>query len=209
MGLIAKQGGGDFQIPNAGQYAAICHQVIDLGHQFNAVHNKWQPKVRIGWELHGENMIGEGVGNMEDGRPFTVSSEFTVSLADNGHLRPMLEGWRGRPFSEEELEGFDISKLLGVPCMLTIQHTNSNGKTYANVTAATPLLKALPRPQQVNDSLLFNFEPWNGAEFEALPQWVRDKIKKSREFSEGTNTKPTNGEQGGQQQAPFNDDIPF
>ena len=167
MGLIAKQGGGDFQQPPAGQFLAICYQVIDMGHQHSPVYNKWQPKVRFAFELHGDNMVGEGSSRMDDGKPFTVSALFTSSLGENAALRPFLEGWRGRPFTEQELEGFDVSNVLGAPCMVTIQHATENGKTYANIVAATPMLKVLTKPVQVNPPVLFSLDPWEQNKFEA------------------------------------------
>jgi len=213
MGLIAKQGGGDFQIAPVGQFLAICYQVVDMGHQFSPTYNKWHDKVRFAFELHGENMTGSGSGLMDDGRPFTVSTEFTNSLSENSNLRPFLEGWRGRPFTEQELDGFDVSNVLGAACMLTIQHTQQNGKTYANLTTATPMLKVLTKPAQVNPPLLFSMDPWDRAKFDSLPQWVRARIEKSKEYIErfgGTISTPQAAQTAPPAAAaPFNDDIPF
>lgn len=184
MALLAKQGGGgDFKIAPQGQYAAVCYRVIDFGHQYNATYDKWHHKVLIGWELHGENLVGDGTAYMEDGKPFITDATFTLSLAENSNLRPLLEGWRGRPFTDEELDGFDISKLIGVSCMLTIQHdVSKQGKTFANVKQASPLLKSLEKPTVINPTVLFEIDPWNQKDFEALPEWMREKIKQSREY---------------------------
>lgn len=214
MALIAKQGGSDFQIAPAGQFAAICNKVIDCGHQYNETYGKWQPKVRIEWELHGDNQIGDGTGTMEGGKPFTIGAGFTLSLADNSNLRPLLEGWRGRPFTEEELEGFDISKLLGVPCMLTIQHeTSKKGKSYAAVKQATPLLKSLTKPTQVSPSVLFDVEAWSQSVYESFPEWLRDEIKSSREFKErfggGVQEPAAKPKAERPDDKPFDDEIPF
>lgn len=213
MGLIAKQGGGEFQLPPAGQFLAICTQVIDMGHQHSPTYNKWYPKVRFTFELHGENMVGEGTSKMEDGKPFTVSAEFTSSLSENSALRPFLEGWRGRAFTEQELDGFDVSNVLGAPCMLTIQHSQHNGKTYANATAATPMLKVLTKPAQVNPPILFSLDPWEQSKFEALPKWMKERIEKSKEYVDrfGAGTSPTSPSPaaGSSEPPPFNDDIPF
>ncbi|TPL94770.1 hypothetical protein [Mesorhizobium sp. B2-3-10] len=212
MALLATRGGGDFQIAPQGQFAAICCQVLDLGHHFSEKYGKWSHKIRIVWELHGENQIGDGVALTEDGKPMSLGAEYTLSLSDNSNLRPFLEGWRGRPFTAEEEAGFDVSKLLGVPCMLTIQHAKSadGSKTYANPVSASPLLKSLQKPTQHNPSLLFELDPWNQQAFEALPDWLRERVKKSREYGErfGGNTpapmaKPVTGD------APFDDEIPF
>jgi hypothetical protein len=36
----------------------------------------------------------------------------TVSLASNGNLKPLLESWRGKKFTKEELVGFDLKTIL-------------------------------------------------------------------------------------------------
>lgn len=215
MALIAKQSGGDFEIAPAGQFAAICCKVIDLGNHFSEQYQKDSHKVRITWELHGENQIGDGVGNMADNKPFLVDAEYTLSLSDMSRLRPMLESWRGRAFTDEELEGFDIGKLLGAPCMVTVQHeVSKKNKTYAAVKSVTPLLKSIQKPSQVNASLLFELEPWDQKGFEALPEWLRERIKLSTEYRErfgGANLPPakSGGAAPAKSDAPFDDDIPF
>lgn len=203
MGLVAKQAAqGDFQIVPAGQYAGICYQVIELGHLFSDFYGKSRHRIRLVWELHGENQIGDGVATLPDGKPMVVGAEYTLTLADNGALKPLLESWRGRPFTAEELDGFDITKLLGAPCMVTVQHETENGKTYANVKSVSPLLKSLQKPVQVNPSFKFELDPWKQADFDALPEWLREKIKKSEEYVERF---------GGMavQAPPARNDVPF
>src|ERR1700761_9067656 len=111
MAIIAsKNGGGDFELPPADQYAAVCYRVIDYGTQ----QTEWQGAVKhkrlilISWELDCK---------MSDDRPFTVSKRYTLSLHEKADLRKDLESWRGRPFTIEEEEGFDVSKLIGAPCL--------------------------------------------------------------------------------------------
>ena len=117
MALTAKSsGGGDFDIAPAGNHVAICYGVVDLGEH----EQEWQGKVslkhrvRISWELCDELM--------SDGRPFSISKEYTLSLNEKATLRHDLESWRGRPFTDAELAGFDIFVLLGKPCMVNVVH---------------------------------------------------------------------------------------
>ncbi len=56
------------------------------------------------------------------GNPFQVERKFTWSLAPQSLLRPFLEHWRGRDFSEEEAKRFDVSKCKGVSAWGTIIH---------------------------------------------------------------------------------------
>jgi len=54
-----------------------------------------------------------------------------------------------------------------------------NGKTYANVGAIVPLPKGMPVPKQFNESVCFEVGTSSDEEFEALPQFIKDKIAKS------------------------------
>ena len=56
------------------------------------------------------------------GKPFQIERKFTWSLDPQSKLRPALERWRGRDFTEEELKRFDLSKLKGVSAWGSIVH---------------------------------------------------------------------------------------
>src|SRR5262245_59119957 len=45
----------------------------------------------------------------------------------------MLEHWRAKAFTAEELKGFNLSKLKGAPCHVNIVHKVNNGTIYANL----------------------------------------------------------------------------
>ena len=55
-----------------------------------------------------------------------IAKEYTVSLNEKANLRKDLESWRGKEIQPTELEGFDMTNLLGVQCTLQIMH-NDNG----------------------------------------------------------------------------------
>lgn len=196
MGTVAKNSGGDFPKAPVGTHVARCYQVIDLGHQKIVWQGKekWQPKVMFTWELCGEPM--------EDGRPFAVSNRYTLSLAETSALRPALESWRGKPFTEAELEGFDVQNVLGAYCMLGVVHNSVDGKVYANVSAILPLPKGMAKPAPVNDNLYFDIETDDAAK---LPEWLQKTIAKSREKS-GEPAPPTGKRNTF---ADLDDDIPF
>lgn len=173
MSLIAKDSrGGDFELAPEGNHIARCYQVIDLGIQTGNFkgEEKKANKVLIGWELP--------MTLMEDGRPFVVSARYTISLHEKAHLRAQLQSWRGRSFTEDELGGFDIRTVLGVPCMVNVVHHISNGRTYANVTAVTPIPSALTCPPAVNAPIKYAIDESTEEEFQALPEWMRSTIKR-------------------------------
>ncbi len=65
--------------------------------------------------------------------PAVIGSRFTSSLSPKALLRQHLESWRGRPFTEQELMGFDLINLLGVPALISVMHSE-DGK-FANISA--------------------------------------------------------------------------
>lgn len=188
----------EFEIAPAGNHIAICYAMVDLGTQKVSYkgEEKLQRKVYIGWELSNEQM--------SDGRPFMVSSQYTMSLHEKAILRRDLESWRGRPFTDDELMGFDLKNILGKPCMVNVVHaTGGNGKTYANVRSVATLPKGMPAPEQVNQTMLFEFgdQGFDENVFNALPQWMQSKIMESTDYQSITNDKPVVDE--------WNDEISF
>lgn len=180
MAIIATDtgGGGDFSPMPAGNHVAICGMVVDLGQQ-RTVSQMYGEKVKhqvyIRWEVPDETIEWEDRdGNKQTG-PRVIGKTYTVSLHENANLRGDLESWRGRRFTPEELQGFDISKLLGAPCMVNVTQVEKNGKTYANVEAVTPLPKSLrDNPPTAGGPAVLHDEDNNA--YDALPEWLQRKI---------------------------------
>lgn len=137
MPIIAKaaSGNADFPLPSSGPVQAVCYHVADMGLKYNKTHSKLEHKIRIFWEI---NEL------MQDGRRFALSSEYTLSLSDRAILRQHLISWRGRDFTEAELDGFDVEKLVGANCTINVIHKPYQGKTYANVGGIMPATKGVP-----------------------------------------------------------------
>ena len=188
----------EFEIAPAGNHVAICYAMVDLGQQHVVFNNeeKWQRKVYIGWELSNEQMA--------DGRPFMVSWRFTMSLHEKSTLRAILESWRGRPFTDDELMGFDLKNILGKPCMVNVVHaTGNNGRTYANVKSIATMPKGMTAPEQINPTMLFEFgdQGFDEDKYLALPQWLQTKISESKDYQMISGTAPVVDE--------WNDEIEF
>lgn len=204
--LASDKGGGDFQQPPIGTHVARCIQVIDLGTQ----RDQWQGKpkltrkVRITWELPNEKAVFDETKGEE---PFFVSKEYTLSLGDRANLRHDLEGWRGQEFTEDELKAFDLAKLLGRVCMLSVIHkTSASKKKYAAVTSVSRLPKGTVCPDQVNPSVEYSVEEGPNEVFKALPEWIREKITASEEVQNETKG---GGSAPQGNAAPDDDEIPF
>lgn len=112
--------------PPEGMRQACCVDVVDLG----IVETNFGKKdsVRITWELDVD---------MDDGRPFIISRRYAKSLHEKSSLHKDLKSWRGRAFTPEELAGFDLEKLIGVPCQILVQHEERDGVPYGNIAAIT------------------------------------------------------------------------
>jgi len=173
-------GGGDFEQCPAGSFAARCYQIIDLGHQTFEWKGeaKVAPKVRITWELN---------EMMQDGRPFSISREYTASIGDKANLRKDLEAWRGRPFTATELQNFSLENVLGAPCLLGVVHKPSKdgAKVYANVGSIMALPKGMPSPELVNSAVKFDIGEFDQNIFNSLSSYVQKKILMSKELEEG------------------------
>lgn len=209
MAIVASDsgGGGDFSPMPTGNHVAICNQVVDLGMQ-RTVSQMYGEKVKhqvwVRWETPDETIEWTDRDGNEQSGPRVIGKTYTVSLHENANLRGDLESWRGKPFTSEELAGFDITKLLGVPCMVNVTHTEKNGKTYANVAAVTPLPKALrDNPPQSTIGLVLHDADNNA--YDDLPEWLQQKID-NQVRDNASNGGPQGG---GSNYDDLDDDIPF
>lgn len=191
MGFIAKDSGdgGNFKRVPSGVYIGRCYSLIDLGtqHTSGQYGEKEQHKIRIGWELFGEDEDGNDLTIEIDGKtmPMTISKSYTLSLHEKANLRKDLSAWRGKEFTDEEAPAFDVSKLVGTYCMVNVTTSENNGKTYSNVAGLTPLPGALKnaKPAGVHKSVLFNLDDPDMAVFDSFHEKLQDYIRKSPEFA--------------------------
>lgn len=201
--MAKDTGGGDFQDAPIGTHIAVCIRIIDLGTQHSEYQG--QPTTRnqvlVTWELPNERM--------EDGRPFTVSAFLTNSLSEKATMRHWLENWRGRPFTKEELDGFDLQTILGHGCMLNII-AKPDGKKGVKVGGVMALPKGTEKPKPENEPSAFWLDEFHRGRFEELSKGIQEIITRSDEYIAMMN--------GPKSQAPapkggtfadMPDDIPF
>jgi hypothetical protein len=185
MSLIATtNSGGSFQIPPEGNHLARCIRVIDLGTQTDAYNGKPKKhhRLMIGWELPEEKAVFDEERGEE---PFLVSKEYTLSLDERANLLHDLESWRGKGFSEAELDAFDISQLLEVVCMVNVIHrVSAKKRKYASVNGITRVPKGMKDlvPGQVLPSIKYSIEDRRDGAFEVLPEFIQEKIMASEEW---------------------------
>jgi len=184
MSLIAKSTGGtEFKNPPTGNHLARCYRITDYGSQVSKFGT--QRKILITWELHGEDDDGNPLC-MDNGEPFAVSSYYTLSLSTGASLRTMLEQWRNRSFTIDELSGFDLKNILGQWCMVSVANDKgADGKEYCNVKAVSPVPSAIKKsglPDGVNDIVLFSLDNFDKKVYDSLSEKTRAKIAQSPEY---------------------------
>jgi hypothetical protein len=206
MGFVASDsGGGNFKRVPSGVHVGRCYSLIDLGTQLSSGQygEKLQHKIRVAWELFGEDEDGKPLVVEFEGQemPMTISKSYTLSLSEKASLRKDLQSWRGREFTDEEAKGFDITKLLGAYCMVNVTTSETNGKTYSNVANLTPLPTALKasKPAAVHQNVMFDLDNPDWGIFDTFHDKLKDAIKRSPEFAQAT------GNSSGQSDSGFDD----
>jgi hypothetical protein len=185
-----------------GVYQAVTTQIIDLGTQFNEHFGKSTHQVMITWEIPELTIKFEKDGK-EIEAPRVISKKYTLSLGEKANLRKDLQSWRGRAFTDQELEGFDLLNVLEKNCMLQIINTTKDGKTYSNISSILPLYKGMTPIPPYNKAQYFSIS--EGFDIpDSIPQWIKDVIMKSEEFK---NNKPADVEFEGD--IPVSTDVPF
>lgn len=166
-----------------GTHLAFCVWLIDLGVQYNETFKNSSRKVMLGWEIPDEQI------DTEDGtKNRTITMRYTASLNENSNLRRDLSAWRGRDFTEDELEEFNLRNIVGKPCLLNIIHKTKNGKTYANIqsVAAVPKIMkdAVQAATRTAETIVFDLDESTVEEVDQLPTWIAEVVKKSLTYKE-------------------------
>lgn len=203
-GLTARDPGGgqNFDPVDEGMHQAICYALYDLGTQYSERFGKSAPKVIIVWELPDERITIEdetGSRNL----PRAISKIYTCSLHEKANLRKDLESWRGRSFTDDELKGFDLKRLLEVNCTLQILHKRKDDKVYANIVSIVPLIKGMTKRKPENPVRHFSFEENTNIPPDT-PDWIADLIRNAEEWGRGI---PEDSDE--MYSDPTFDDIPF
>jgi len=194
MAIIAKSSGESSQrelIP-AGTYLARCYSMVHLGtvKQSYLGEEKWTNLVRITWELPTELRCF----NADKGeQPCVISKEVTLSMNEKSTLRALLTGWRGKAFTDDEAKEFDVTKLLGKACMISIFHQASKSnpeKSYERIASISPVMKGMECPPQVNPSFEFSVGEYNQDKFDTMPEFLKEMVRGSKEFQQLLQPKP-------------------
>ena len=167
-------GGGGFK-PEFGIHNVVCCQLVDFG----TTDKEWEGKIigkvnkiNLGFEFVDVELEGE---KGDTYHPVWGIQE-TNSLGKKANLRGLLEGWRGRAFTEEELGKFDLDALLGLSCVLVI---GPNSKGNPKVTAISNSKEKLEGLRECKSFWID--EDWDRSIPDWLPEWMQDRISKCDE----------------------------
>ena len=158
MPIWVSEGGTDFTPAPEGLHPAVCVDVEDLGIIKTSFGQKHQ--IRVVWQIADKNDRGER---------FQIRRQYTPSLFEGSNLRRDLESWRGKAFTPEQLNRFDVENLIGANCQLQVVHRKSaKNRTYANVQAIVPPAKGMPKlvPENYRRQEPTQTEPEPGSDYE-------------------------------------------
>lgn len=180
--LKDAKSGGDFVRPEPGTHPARCYAVIDLGThtettQFGIKTNR---KIQISWELPEETHVFD---EKKGPQPFSVHKRYNFTMGAKATLQVDLESWRAKKFTPEDIENFEIKKLVGKPCVLSLQESESNGKTYTNVKSVSPPMKGQAVKPGVNKQVYYDVTMGQNDVFDSIPEFLQKYIATCEEWS--------------------------
>lgn len=171
MPIIIKEKSGP-QVP-PGTHIAVCYRIVDIGTQPDSGFGE-RRKIVVFWELPHERITIDGVE-----RPMGISKFYTNSLNKKASLRKDLDAWRGRAFTKEELDGFELKNILGKPCQISVV-TNENNNNV--VDAVVALAKGTQCPPAQNPLVEYSIEDGKTPVYDKLPDWVKEACNNCLEW---------------------------
>lgn len=180
MSMIISEGEKTTISPlESGVYTAISSMLIDCGVQHNEKYNKDQRKFMIIWTIMDEMIT---IGEKE--YPRTLNKDYTWGLGEKSNTRKDLESWRGQAFTEEELKGFELVKIMNKGCQLNVIKATKNDKTYATIQAIMPLAKGM-KVEPLSKIVIFDLmDDTTWGEWKEIPEWIQNKIRKALNLEE-------------------------
>lgn len=175
--------------------------IIDLGLQKQRPY-KGQEKapirmIRITYEFPNLFIVDEEGNDVED-KPRWLSEEIPFNNLDVDLAKSTK---RYRAIDPDDTCDGDFTKLVGMPCMVTIGEYSytkdgdlKEGNEVNNVSTITKR-KADKLPPLVNDTQVFLLDDPDMELFESFFDWLKDKIKGNLEFSGSVLEARLNGEE--------------
>jgi hypothetical protein len=144
-----------------GMHQAVCCQIHNLGFQsFKGGAPSLSPKCALIFEVDQKMSSGTLAG-----KPMVIAKTFPMFMGNNAKgaasaLKVFIQGWRGRPLTEAELQNFSLRQVLSRPCILMIAHVPK-----LDGTMKADIVSILPAPPGVG---------WAPTYLE-VPKWIADE----------------------------------
>ena len=202
---ILKKSESNFTPVPVGVHPARCYAMVSIGTQPSR-NPKYEPsfQVVLQFEFPNEQIEIDGVS-----RPMAMSQFLNAYLGSPNkpsNTNKFLSAWRGRAFTEAELDGFDLSKVVGAPGLLNVIHEQKDGKTNAKILSISPLPKGMTMSGQLNPPIIYEIEQGEDKTFQSLPEWLQKMIRTSAEFNKAARAHEAPPASPAE---PESDDVPF
>lgn len=172
-----------------GQFPAMLYRIVDLGTKMDSFQGSTpEPKhtIHCTWELLGTAM--------EDGRPFSISKEFTVTqsgfdansfyFAKTSNINKLLQKWTGKD-EKACSKPYVLADLLrdNVPCTVSVEHVESRKEkgVFYDVLESVKPYKGKEKLVPVNPRTIVDLDEAS----DGLPEWMVKRRQEALEFSEG------------------------
>lgn len=183
-----KSTGGGNRVPQdnieVGSYPARVVRILDLGLQAGQeFEGRMKPnahKVDFTYELL-DCFMKDKDGNFDESKPRWISEDFPLHRPDADLAKSTK---RAKAIDPSNSCDYDLTKMLGMPCMVTVGHKVSKGKTYDKVLDVAPMRasQAASAPALKNEPILFLLDNPDMEVFNKLPPFMQDRIKGNLEF---------------------------
>ena len=163
------------ELPEEGTHSIRCTEVIDFGTQPGSVQfPDPKRKCQVGFQLVDEQT--------SSGKAMMVYKQYTFSASNKGNLMKDCTAWLGA----KAMADFDMDALLNKDGIATIGITETAGGEFANVTniSAVPKGVKVRKATEPIRSLYLDKDEFDQDIFDALPEWMRNKIAASPEYAE-------------------------
>lgn len=160
----------------ADNYMARCHKIVHIGTtEFEKNGNKYElNKAVLFFEIIGAEV------------PFVIDHEIVLNTAKDTPFRKMLNTWRGVDLTDEEAEAFEVTALLGVPCMVNVGHKSISYQGGAFDVEVVLSVNKMPRtiicPAGKLPTVVLDYDNWSDAVYNDLPERIKKKIVDSVEY---------------------------
>ena len=178
MSLTAKESSGREPMEE-GWKDAVCCWVTDLGSTLNPFQpGKMKNDILFSFEVPSARVMVE-----DKSMPAVLSMFLNNTLHAKGSMRKVLESWRGKSFTKEELVAFKLNNVVSAPCRIQVVHKakadGSIGEKIANVMEASDGGKEL---KVEGTACYFDLDEGTDPP-DALPAWIIERIHQSEEWA--------------------------